>query len=219
MREGEPHLDIKTVEREKVEKIESASIRVDDKVTLLLLKAGAKPAGETEIISEQWKEGEKPKHIDKSYMENIERFLQDLELPFEIARAKIETKGDGKKFESINIFAGKDKESLDKLMSAKTPEEFGKAYGYPDQSIDAFKDQENSMMAWELPDEVKQSDFYSFIMYRLSKDNWQQEIETAKLWAETVKANSPKIFEEYSEFIRSAHSANERDLMQQKVEK
>jgi hypothetical protein len=218
MREGEPHLNAEIIEREKVEKIESAPIRVDDKVTLLLLIAGVKPAGETEIMGERWEKGEKPKHVDKSYIKDIECFLQDLDLPFKIAEP--ETKADDDtKFESINIFAGKDEESLDNLSSAKTPEEFGKAYGYPESTIDAYKNQENSMMAWELPDEIRNSDFYPFIMYRLSTDNWHQEIETAKLWAETVKANSPEIFEEYSEFIRSAHLANERDLIQQKAEK
>ena len=139
-------------------------------------------------------------------------------LPFKIMDSTIETEESSEnpknktKHELVFIIAGKDKKSLNQLSSAKTSEDFGRAYGYPETSVISFEDKDKTMMAWELPDEIKQSDFYPFIMYRLSKENWQQEIELAKTWAETVRANSPQMFEEFSRFVKDANANTERDI-------
>lgn len=108
--------------------------------------------------------------------------------------------------EKIVIVVGRGRDSVEKYAQAvqdENDEEMGESFGYPKTAIEAYLSKIESIRRQDLPPEIKEKDFYPFIQFGvLSKENWEKEIETAKLWANAVKRNSPKLFEEYTQYIR-----------------
>ncbi|MBU2539557.1 hypothetical protein KJ786_00115 [Patescibacteria group bacterium] len=205
------------LDKETVEKIEAASIYVDEKVGLLLLKTGDKPVTDITVGGEWWSQGKEKKHLREEDVKSVEDLLSVLSLPYKKKRVRtdVQTSTDnaeqGERREVKDFAIGKDEQSLKNILQAKNQIEFGKAYGYPETAVRVYvRPMEHSFMRWELPADVKQSDFYPFIMFRVSKENWREEIKTAQKWAEVVRMNSQKLFEEYSEYIRDADSGYEK---------
>ncbi len=224
-KEGES-FDSEILPKEVVSKIESFKKResvtpmpdiLGEKVEILLVRSGVKPSGEIAVYGDFEEEGVK-KFNDKSAellqeeVGKIERFLKDIGLRYKIGKPEIhEMRGEKvgnirQEFLFINIARNQD--SLDALYSAKGDEEAGLAYGYPTTAIESFLSKK-AMSRSELPEEVKEKEFYPFIFFKLSKDNWQKEIKVAEQWANAVKKNSPRLFKEFMEDVRK-HELNNK---------
>lgn len=208
---------VKELDERTIERIESAPVvGIDGKVGLLLLKTKDKPVSDIEVRGEAWNDGEGRKVVSEDDIAKVEELIRDLglvfkkEKPTEMRWSSVGNSEEDIIFENITIHVGKDEESLKKILSAKTSQEYGEAYGYPQTAVELFNrgpdDDGNTLMRWELPEEEMKSDYYPFIMFRMSKANWREEVETAKKWAQAVKRNSPKLFQEYSDFIRETDS-------------
>ena len=170
---------IELLDREAVEKIENApAIRLYDKVCLLLVKAGGKPTSDIEIGGE-WARQNNGLYltVDSDLLQGAENLIKDLKLPYKKLETQTQIATDSENSDNNlireveDIIVGKDEASLDQYFQAKTHQEFGRAYGYPDTATEGFttENTKDTIMAWNLPEEIKQSEYYPFIIYQLQK--------------------------------------------------
>ncbi len=207
----------KELNLEMVEMIESAPLDIFQKMEMILVKSGLKPATTIELWSSPWEKGSDDKNlVDVNELSKIKNMLEKLELDtkisdpeideyFQIVEAQPENEIAMCR-EKITVFYGSNKAFVDRLAQAKkdlNDKEMGISFGYPETAIEAYVGEKEGMTRQELPDKIKKTDFFPFIQFGvLSKDNWREEIKTAEKWANAVKANSPKIFNEYSTCVR-----------------
>lgn len=197
------------LEREIVEKIENyPNLDLQEKVELLLVLGGYKKANEQDFESEEWYDGQPRKNVALEKIESYEKLLEEIGLIFE---KKKETTKSRRAYEEDNyeyvrnvervqyIFA-KQKEDIDKYKRAgqgKSDELFGEVYGFPQTAIKAFNQLNGLIKYSELPKDIRDDEAYAFYTFEMSRDNFREEFETIKRWAEFVKRNSPKIYREY----------------------
>jgi hypothetical protein len=75
--------------------------------------------------------------------------------------------------------------------------------GFPDSAIRAYRrwlygDRKGNDLIIdqrELPEEIQEQNFIAFAQYRLSRENWQEELKTAKRWAEEIERIDPALYE------------------------
>lgn len=211
-------LNKKEIPNEIMELIENSSLNPDEKIELVLIKAGFKPVTDITLYSESWvKESEENrKTVDSDKVRQFENLLENLGLVIKVNESeidefsRIEDEQPEREIvmqrEKITITVGRDQATIEKFMQAVqhgNDEEMGELFEYPKTAIEAYLGKRESIKRQDLPAEIKEKDFYPFIQFGvLSKENWEKEIETAKLWASVVKRNSPKLFEEYTRYIR-----------------
>ncbi|MBD3244778.1 MAG: methyltransferase domain-containing protein [Candidatus Moranbacteria bacterium] len=212
---------------EQIKAIEDMPVEPWEKVELLLVKLGIKKATDFDLVSAGWSEslGEPKDEIDFNQLKMIEKSLDKLGLVYEIMPTKVEnfklyntyklaediTEEDGEsyKWKKKQIRLAGDKENLlrlNKAINKGDDEALGELYAFPETAIEAYKKTEegdNCLLSFEeLPEDVRNQEWINFLTFRLSKDNWKNEIETVKKWARVVKEKSPKIYKEYLDFKR-----------------
>jgi hypothetical protein len=195
--------------REKIESIENAPLDIQEKVDILLILKDLKPASDISLYSEEWPEGEKEKEINPESIEKTEELLKKNNLLYEPFEEKVadwykDEKGQKVRKEKTFIIA-KNEENLNLIKKAfETGDEklFGKAYGFPQTSIEAYLGKGEAIDSNKLPEEIKQQDALAFSKFKLSKDNWQEELKTAQKWADAVKETSPKAYNEFMEMMK-----------------
>ena len=188
----------------------------DEKKNLLLVYAGVKPATTIELeplividsnSPEFMKDVESRRFygLDVSgvyrfrialnllglpYHEGPKQFVETAIIPKEDEFFRLPPK------ESIEVHIGKNRNCLERMITAKTDEELGIAYGFPLTAVEAHVGKRESMPEEQylsgLPKEYKQ--LKAFAHYTLSEDNWREELETGMLWAEACKRLHPKIY-------------------------
>ena len=72
----------------------------------------------------------------------------------------------------------------------------GQLSGFPNSAIAAFIANE-VIDPEELSQRVRVSAEYAFASFRLSKDHWQEELATGKIWAQYIKNNAPELYKKY----------------------
>ena len=214
--ENEP---TKEQERELVERLENTPLRIDDKVELLLTWKGPIPARDISIATESWKEDEPPKHLAPKRVELLEELAKDMKLSYILSPKQIV---DGEYFyktedgqerlgkqEEVILYLAKKKENLNLLMKAikiENDQLLGQVYGYPESAIKAYRKEnetgkKETIEVSDLPPEIQKQDSVAFARFKLSKDHWQEELKTGEKWAEVVKETSPKLYDEFIEFM------------------
>ncbi len=194
---------------EFVKSIESAKLTVDEKLNILLTKAGLKPASEILLVITSEMEGEITEHMNKDNIQQALNIIQESRLPFklgekEIIKESYRTKKEPKieKFyqrEQMKILIGHSKNDLDFLIKAtkiKSSELLGEAYGFPKTAIEAFLGKKEKLDFSILSKEIRESDPVLFSTSTLSRDNWQEEIKQGQQYADFIKKISPRIYEE-----------------------
>jgi len=197
------------LDKETIKDIESASIHyLQDKIDMILILKELKPASEVSLCSEEWREGEKEKEIDSQKLKDFEELLNKTGISHEPYEKKTtntdfafkENDYEFRKRQEATFLIAKDKESLNLLKEAlKTNDEelMGRAYGYPESAIKAFCGKKETIEdAEELPEEIKRRG-PSFLRFKLSKNNWQEEIKLCEKWAEAIKEASPKLYRKF----------------------
>lgn len=200
---------------ELVEAVEGSKIDIGDKVNLLLVGAGMKPASNFELLV---RSGENV-FLGKGDLEKIKSIMNESGLVFEVHEIEndIESK--------MQILFGRSREELERLAeivkNLPNPKQVesgeyskdqmreiylaqGAAYGYPQSAIEAFvgKGGGERLNVGDLPAEIRESDAFIFSVFALSKDNWQEEIKQGKAWADYIKSVSPGIYREMMEKSR-----------------
>ena len=194
---------------EFIRNLEELPLTADDKMNLLLTKAGLKPASEINLIIKSWYEGGITEHMtDREVQETID-IIKESGLLFQLGEKIIEKESyqtekepSTEKFyerEQMKVLISRSKENLDFLIEAlktKSDELLGKAFGFPQTAIEAFVDKREKLDIGALPKEVRESDAVLFSSPIISKDNWQEEIKQGQIYADFIKKVSPKIYKE-----------------------
>ncbi len=206
---------IELLPAELVEKVENFYKRdaeivgaslVAEKIELLLVLLGEKPVGTLEIYGDYKKAGSKKYEKDReaillSEVDKAKNLLDEIGLHYVISGNDMQkiTDSDGRVIvsqDSITLYVARDEEKLVNISGTISHEDSGRLFGFPETAIEAFLDKKEKMPREELPDEVRNSECYPFLQFVVSRENWPQEIKTAERWAEVIKVNSPKLFEE-----------------------
>lgn len=203
-KQGTP--EITAEEREKVvEELEKMDYILDeDKAILLLVLAGEKPAGSLSIDFRPGEPGQSEEKFNQE-RESFERFMEENNIPYFSRESDVGVFDEGKEIvlrQSMFTLGGNPAslERAEQADSVKDPREFGNTMGYPETAVEAYAKEYTTgevqlLKRDEYPVEVALSDESNFLFFRLSKDHWREEFETAKRWAQTVKEASPEIYE------------------------
>lgn len=194
---------------EFIKNIEESKLTPDDKVNILLTKAGFKPASEILLIIKSEYEGETTEHMNEKELQESLNIIKESGLPFQLGKSEVvkesyqaEKEAGIEKFyqrEQMKVLIGHSKGDLDFLIQAletKSDELLGKAFGFPKTAIEAFIGKREELDISALSQEVRESDALLFSSPTLSKDNWQEEIKQGQQDADFVKKISPIIYEE-----------------------
>ncbi len=205
------------LDRELVEIIKNAVVRLDDRITILLVASEVKPVGRVEVEGlesflffekkPQWQGKKSPLeqfyNLGVDHKEDLVNQINELEKLFKKLGLLYFVEWNNNPSKTPVIYYSKYKELLENAKNAKNSKELGLALGYPQSAVEAFqsvgKKNDSTMRSVDLPEEEKAKEFYPFIGFRLSKNNWQEEIQTVQRWSEVLKKNSPELFDEYVE--------------------
>ncbi len=166
----------------------------EDKVSLLLTYIGMKPAMFTEHIR-SLEGGEFEKVEWEKERAEISQFLKQAGLPFIQEVTEVDEDG----YQYAIFIIGKDKEGLKKLEEARRIQTMdrrdiamGRVLGYPESAIQAFVKGKSLI---RVPEEIQQDEGYKFLGFRLSKENWQQELEVGRKNAQAIKRLAPHFYQ------------------------
>ena len=176
--------------REKAAILESINCGVVPKAELILVLAGLKPATDLSLFkNNENSESAKKKIIDAGlvYKEIDKASIQNPNLACLLGVAR-------------NMADATRVVELLSAMSSDGGEEFGQLMGFPQTAIEAYAkkrerfgdgDNNNPFVERGLP-----------FRFRLSKDNWEQEIKVAEGWTKKIKEIAPDL---YRELISNEH--------------
>jgi hypothetical protein len=116
-------------------------------------------------------------------------------------------------YDKVRVYVSKNSSLADKLFEAQkklndgnleAETTYGQLSGFPESAITAYSKalhstepgsfEKNTMLRDELPEDIRTQEFAAFATFRLSRDHWQEEIGTAKLWAEEIQRLNPKLY-------------------------
>ncbi|MBU4204933.1 hypothetical protein KKH26_02015 [Patescibacteria group bacterium] len=198
----------KEISPELVRAIEQEALHVDDKVNILLTKAGLKPASEITLTIRTWNEEENNKHMAEDDIQRDVWIIKELGIPVQFgSREVVEIVEDNKKYhrEEIRILIRKTQKDLDFLIEAqksKDNELLGRAYGFPSTAVDAWVGKGKKLDVRRLPKKIRESEAMLFSSPTLSADNWRKEIEQGQRDADYIKGISPFIYKELIEMMK-----------------
>ena len=194
----------------------------DDKVNLILTKAGLKPASELDInISIQDERGKRI-FMNEQQVQAVLQAINESGLYHEIGQREVTNErsytedGIEKPYhrERFSIFISGTKEALERLKAAfasGSDEDIGRALGYPEGAIQAFAGNKPTLDLASLPKQTLQSDAMLFSSPTLSAENWQEEIKIGQRNAEFIKNTAPKIYEEYRNVMLNSSVYNKTE--------
>jgi hypothetical protein len=220
-------------DHEIVESIESLS-SIDDtsKLDLILTWCGEKLATELLVALKTCKEGEHSQEVSETekqeILEKAEATISSMGLSY-IESDDLEselTEISGYKWRKLYVASLKEnaeklKQLWDEKNEAKNAQDFGKMFGFPPSAIEVFirfykeefnkkeyKDWEITIEEKDLPKEIQEQDFMAFALFRLSRNNWQEELKTAKRWADKVKNIDSELYKRIIEHYKENNMEN-----------
>lgn len=206
------------VSPEFVKKVEAAKIESQDKVNLLLTKAGLKPASDitlnikTLFYRNDGSLVEGRQHLSDQEIEEIISLVRESGLAYQVGKRRLFDRAGqyfGKRdselpkyydIEILDILIGRSHAELDDLVKAwenNNDELIGLAYGYPQTAVEAYIGKRKRLSVEEeeaLPGETR--DTLRFLNAVPSEDNWQEEVKIGQRNADFIKKISPAIYEE-----------------------
>lgn len=198
-----------------IEKIENfRSLGIDEKVDLLLILGGFKKASEENFESDEWYDGQDQRNINDESLAQFEKLLEETGLIFkkkiEVVKSRVAHQEDNYQYirniQRVSYIIASMPEVIEKYKKAAEESDdklFGEIYGFPKTSIEAYGKTDETMNYQELPHQVRDSEEYAFAIFKLSRNNWKEELKTVRRWSEFVKQVSPKIYQEYIEFMKT----------------
>lgn len=218
--ESERRPALSEMETELVERLERLPMGDSSKFDILLVWRGDKLATDARVILAPWNKGEKRPDITGEEKEKIldeaKSTFQAMGLSFVEGAEEDHDPETGWLSGGIEkeFYISPDRDNAEKLQKnwqendeVKNSREIGKFYGFPPTAIEAygqffeqgfrkgFKNREMTIEQEELPTEIQDQDFMAFAQFRLSKENWSEELETAKRWAEEIQNVDPALYE------------------------
>lgn len=97
----------------------------------------------------------------------------------------------------------------DQTMAAQ----YGELYGFPPTAVQAYVDnEENGFGGRDLPPELGDPDYAFITRFKLSSNNWREELETPKKWAAALAQHVPNLWQEFVAQQRRFRAENWGDL-------
>lgn len=178
-----------------------------DKINLLLVAAGLKPASDIRfIIKEEDGMTGKEFKLNQSDIDKTLDLIRRTGLFFTTEKRTEEIKwkkGAKKKVtqnEELEILIGHTQEDLDALVTTwrgNDDKALGTALGFPETAVEAFEDRKKWADDNEIVKELSQEEIelMKFKLFRLSADNWREELSKIKPRADFIKRVSPKLYD------------------------
>lgn len=197
--------------QEAVESVEALPIRDQEKISLLLVLARAKPAAYISV-KKLWEPGQQSETVSEAEIEHVTTTLRSLGLvtsvPF-ISRE--EAHMDHKNgicfmgHETVHLFSSYNKEVVNQCRAARTTKpiddySLGKLLGFPESAVQAFGHSTSEKLY--IPEEILRQDFMAFCLFKLSVEKRKEEIELVKQWAATIQELAPGL---YSRMVANYH--------------
>lgn len=203
-------------ELEFIHAVEQLLLPPGAKVSILLAFSGRKPVSFVDIEARRWPLGAtKPEMRPEvtNRVNELTRLLEGIGLSVDVDVHESEPHADGDTIERFNFIISKDpsfvvemkKEARQYHVEQMNNRAVGLLLGYPPSAVEAFchwradggheeNRKEYLLSVREIPDDsITREDYASFVTYFLSKDNWREELESARVWSKTVLALSPNI--------------------------
>lgn len=185
-------------EKALIEKVERLDCYDSEKVDLLLVYKGLKRASEVTLL--KYFEEKTPEEQREKARKEFISICDDMQLVWEQFQNTIEGYED-----TINFFVAKTRADLTAISSADYKDnenslDTGLILGYPRTAVEAYvRGQENLIPIAEIgqfiPEELSKKDFMAFVTFRLSKEHWREELETAKSFADCIQKIDPALYD------------------------
>lgn len=176
-----------------IEQLDCPDIAFGDKVDLLLVALGRRPATIIGAYSEAWNPGEQPSGADNS-IEKYRVVAEKAGLTVLVGDSAIVDRNDGKQEFLADLYVGVDKESAERLkvgFESGDDRLIGTALGFPPTAVEAYANNETGVHVPNAADDPG----VAFAEFRLSAGHFQEELAVAEEWARAVHAASPTIYE------------------------
>lgn len=229
--ENKPEENVEKIDPEFVEKLERSNLTINDKVNLLLTKAGLKPASELRLIITTETEEGLTRNMSEEEIQGVIQGIRDAGIPHKIREKEIikekyeypDKPGIKKisKREKIDILVGHSQKELNSLIEAVkqgSDEAIARAFGFPSTAVEAFIGKRKKLKLRNLPLEIQKSDALLFSSSALSEDNWQEEIKQGQIYADFIKKISPAIYREMKITMLRSYNLKESAWEEQKKE-
>lgn len=195
-----------------IEYIEDLPLKAVDKWYTLLVYSKLRTGAWLLLKSDIWRDGDTPKKVSEDSIDTIKKTLSRAGIPYSIEyRDFCFQQGARDRYQQLaDIYIAIDKETLDRLVLARKSEnhiELGTALGYPKTAVDSFMTK-NKLIRKDLDPKTQFSEAAQLTYFALSKDNWQQELETVSEWIECAKQNSSEIYRELTRESVTEHRIN-----------
>ena len=185
-------------ERELSEKIERLPVDDSEKMDTLLLWRGLKKATELEI-----------QDITDDGIKNAQDTFSALNLQW-VFNGTVRFEEDG--VERGSFYVAKDEKDIEIIRAwqsvggMESVRAAGLAFGFPPTAVEAFckrleegivpdGSEKYTIQPEDLPDDIRDQEFMAFAQFRLSREHWLEELETAKSWASTIKVFNPALYD------------------------
>lgn len=164
-----------------------------EKVHILLIANGKKPAGIVDLYFEPGHE----EYSEEDYQHDIQALrsiLEELEMTCHVETST------GELPHATTFTIAKDSEHLDSLEKARQLKDeegdiaVGRALGYPETAVQALA-KGKAFVLTEIPESVSDNVAVKFLGFRMSRDQWQEEIEVGRQRAQAIKEIAPSLYD------------------------
>jgi hypothetical protein len=211
----------------KIEAFDERNLHNTEKESLILILAGAKPA--TEVSFQQGLSESKEDFLER--VQSARQLFQESGIAIaeneKTVQVKTEDTGKEQPWTVVDFFLSRDSakaEQAKALAYSNRPEDeenFGLLMGYPKTAVESYiksLDEKYSQEP-ELPEEIDFAEYMEFKNFIISKDHWQDELETVKQWAETIRTVAPDLYREITNIrkrideVRTEHPVEFRKML------
>ncbi len=186
----------------KVRIIEQSPLHIDDKIELLLVYAGTRPATVIHLQYHASHDRERRESVfyRDDHPEKISRIVKRIGLPHKLdERECLEIvdpyNGEITAVDIVSLYVARDQKTLGRMINAYKrldDEEMGRCFGYPETAIQAYTGK-RPVFEKDFHHPHHQGYFFQFLQ---SMDFFREELETGNMWYETVRRLSPKLLAE-----------------------
>ncbi len=174
-----------------INQIEKLPFDIYNRTLILLVQSGVKPAALIDIYDNYWNNQVPEQH---PFFEEREKNLEQIVKLLGIYCSKIDVDGfntkNGLTIKRPCLYIGKNETSFNQLMVASSEFELGIALGYPLTAVEAVVEKKPAL-SYSFHNPV-----FKICCYRLSAENWVEEIKIAENWLITLRTKSIKLYQE-----------------------
>lgn len=210
---------------EAIQRLEQSKLLTGEKMDILLVELGLKPANTHRFDSDIWFSGEEPQQINEKAFEDYLEVIRDAGLLIEVGPDLIVnpveeiTRGtdgevmmtdsdtdwealinEGQQRVERKVYIARTAEDLERVKLANETNDarlYGQSYGFPNSAIDAYVS--NTTVSPDLVDGMT-PEVRAFAQYGFSESNAPDEIATAQQWHDAVLDASPVIYKEVIDY-------------------